>query len=151
MRHTQLARLHSCKVSRHTALLCAHLAHSSANDASSACTSLRLAAAAYVVSVRLHSCAGETQSEGGFGKDKVSSAALLDVQEATDKSGKTYYKYDILTRTGAGRTGEQPAASGSCYACFLCMDARVRDPCFRMSAFLSPRWSPTALLSHTCS
>ena len=38
----------------------------------------------------------------------MSSAALLDVQEATDKSGKTYYKYDILTRTGAG-----PAASGS--------------------------------------
>lgn len=45
--------------------------------------------------------AGETQSEGGFKAGKVSSAALLDVQEATDKSGKPYYKYEILTRTGA--------------------------------------------------
>jgi PsbP len=72
---------------------------------------------AYAVSVRLHSCAGETQSEGGFGKDKVSSAALLDVQEATDRSGKTYYKYDILTRTGAGHS--QLAASGSCYPSFV--------------------------------
>jgi len=30
----------------------------------------------------------------------VSSAALLDVQEAKDKKGKPYYKFEILTRTG---------------------------------------------------
>ena len=44
--------------------------------------------------------AGETRSEGGFKENKVSVASLLDVQEATDKSGKKYYKYEILTRTG---------------------------------------------------
>lgn len=43
---------------------------------------------------------GETISEGGFAKNKVSSAALLDVQKATDSKGKTYYKYDILSRAG---------------------------------------------------
>jgi hypothetical protein len=48
---------------------------------------------------------GETQSEGGFKSGKVSSAALLDVQEATDKSGKPYYKYEILTRTADGDEG----------------------------------------------
>jgi hypothetical protein len=48
---------------------------------------------------------GETQSEGGFDKDKVSNAALLDMQEATDQSGKTYYKYEILTRTADGSLG----------------------------------------------
>ncbi len=44
--------------------------------------------------------AGETISEGGFKKNQVSSAALLDVQKATDSKGKTYYKYDILSRSG---------------------------------------------------
>jgi hypothetical protein len=48
---------------------------------------------------------GETQSEGGFKSGKVSSAALLDVQEANDKSGKPYYKYEILTRTADGDEG----------------------------------------------
>jgi len=48
---------------------------------------------------------GETQSEGGFKSGKVSSAALLDVQEATDKKGKPYYKYEILTRTADGDEG----------------------------------------------
>lgn len=52
--------------------------------------------------------AGETQSEGGFKAGKVSSAALLDVQEATDKSGKPYYKFEILTRTGSGRCFRLP-------------------------------------------
>jgi len=37
----------------------------------------------------------------------VSSAALLDVQEANDKSGKPYYKYEILTRTGARVCGHE--------------------------------------------
>lgn len=31
----------------------------------------------------------------------MSSAALLDVQKAKDNKGKTYYKYDILSRAGA--------------------------------------------------
>jgi hypothetical protein len=47
-------------------------------------------------------CAGETRSEGGFAENKVSVASLLDVQEAKDQKGKSYYKYEILTRTGAG-------------------------------------------------
>ena len=41
---------------------------------------------------------GETRSEGGFGANKVAAASLLDVQEAKDAKGKTYYKYNILTR-----------------------------------------------------
>ena len=32
-------------------------------------------------------------SEGGFAKNKVSAASLLDASVAKDKSGKTYYKY----------------------------------------------------------
>ena len=51
-----------------------------------------------------HRRAGETISEGGFQANKVSAASLLDVQSAKDKNGKTYYKYEILTRTGALRT-----------------------------------------------
>jgi hypothetical protein len=45
-------------------------------------------------------CAGETRSEGGFAKNKVSSASLLDVQKAKDSKGKSYYKYEILSRSG---------------------------------------------------
>lgn len=45
-------------------------------------------------------CAGETISEGGFAKNKVSSASLLDVEKATDSKGKTYYKYNVLVRAG---------------------------------------------------
>lgn len=48
---------------------------------------------------------GDTRSEGGFKANKVSAASLLDVQEATDKKGKSYYKYDILTRTADGDEG----------------------------------------------
>ena len=47
--------------------------------------------------------AGETISEGGFLPNKVSTASLLDAQKATDKNGKTYYKYELLTRAGAAR------------------------------------------------
>lgn len=36
--------------------------------------------------------AGETLSEGGFAPNKVAAASVLDVQEATDKKGKKYYK-----------------------------------------------------------
>lgn len=49
--------------------------------------------------------AGETRSEGGFGANKVAAASLLDVQEAKDAKGKTYYKYNILTRTADGNEG----------------------------------------------
>ena len=49
----------------------------------------------------LAACAGATRSEGGFAENKVSVASLLDVQEAKDQKGKAYYKYEILTRTGA--------------------------------------------------
>lgn len=41
--------------------------------------------------------AGETLSEGGFLPNKVAAASVLDVQEATDKKGKKYYK----VRSGA--------------------------------------------------
>ena len=43
---------------------------------------------------------GETISEGGFQPNKVSAASLLDASKATDKNGKTYYKYELLTRAG---------------------------------------------------
>jgi len=48
---------------------------------------------------------GQTLSEGGFAPNKVSAASVLDVQEATDKSGKKYYKYEVLTRTADGDEG----------------------------------------------
>jgi photosystem II oxygen-evolving enhancer protein 2 len=48
---------------------------------------------------------GDTISEGGFKRGKVAAASVLDVQEATDKNGKKYYKYDILCRTADGDEG----------------------------------------------
>ena len=51
------------------------------------------------------SAAGETRSEGGFKANAVSSASLLDVQKATDKKGKPYYKYELLTRSADGDEG----------------------------------------------
>lgn len=48
---------------------------------------------------------GKTTSEGGFGNNKVSAASLLGVSSAKDKSGTSYYKYDILTRTADGDEG----------------------------------------------
>lgn len=48
---------------------------------------------------------GETISEGGFAPGRVASASLLDVATETDKKGKTYYKYEILTRTADGDEG----------------------------------------------
>jgi hypothetical protein len=44
-------------------------------------------------------------SEGGFAPGKVAAASVLGVSEATDKSGRKYYKYDILTRTADGDEG----------------------------------------------
>lgn len=51
------------------------------------------------------SYAGETQSEGGFAPNRVSAASLLDLSVTTDKKGKKYYKYEILTRTADGDEG----------------------------------------------
>ena len=48
---------------------------------------------------------GATRSEGGFAENKVAAASLLDVQEAKDKSGRNYYKYELLTRTADGSEG----------------------------------------------
>lgn len=48
---------------------------------------------------------GDTQSEGGFQTNKVSAASLLDISSAKDKNGKTYYKYEILTRSADGNEG----------------------------------------------
>ncbi|EEH55956.1 photosystem II oxygen-evolving complex 23 kDa protein, chloroplast precursor [Micromonas pusilla CCMP1545] len=48
--------------------------------------------------------AGETRSEGGFAANKVSAAAVLDVFTKSNK-GKTYYYYEVLTRTADGDEG----------------------------------------------
>jgi hypothetical protein len=48
---------------------------------------------------------GTTRSEGGFAPNKVSAASVLDVQESTDKSGRKYYKYEVLSRTADGNEG----------------------------------------------
>lgn len=48
---------------------------------------------------------GSTVSEGGFAANRVSAASLLGVSESTDKKGKKYYEYDIVTRTADGNEG----------------------------------------------
>lgn len=48
---------------------------------------------------------GETKSEGGFKDNRVSAASLLEVSDYTDKKGKPYYRYEILTRTADGDEG----------------------------------------------
>jgi len=48
---------------------------------------------------------GQTQSEGGFKPDRVSSASVLGSEVGKDKKGKSYYKYQILTRTADGDEG----------------------------------------------
>merc|ERR1712060_434596 len=50
------------------------------------------------------SFSGETQSEGGFAPNRVSTAAVLD-QKAEKVKGKTYCKWEILTRTADGDEG----------------------------------------------
>ena len=50
---------------------------------------------------------GETASEGGFAPNQLSRASLLGVDTEKDKKGKTYYKFDILTRTGGCAQGCQ--------------------------------------------
>jgi hypothetical protein len=48
---------------------------------------------------------GDTRSEGGFAAGKVSAVSILDAQEATDKKGKKYYKFEALSRTADGDEG----------------------------------------------
>ena len=43
--------------------------------------------------------AGATISEGGFKKNSVSSASLVDAK-TEQKDGKPYYKLEVLTRAG---------------------------------------------------
>lgn len=59
-----------------------------------------------------------------YSSGSVSAASLLNVEEAKDKSGKTYYKYEILTRTADGNEGGRhhliaaaAAANGVLYIC----------------------------------
>lgn len=48
---------------------------------------------------------GETRSEGGFLPNKVAANSVLGVSEATDKKGRKYYKYDVLSRTADNDEG----------------------------------------------
>lgn len=48
---------------------------------------------------------GTTLSEGGFQRDKVSAASLIDVSTAKDNKGKSYYKYELLTRSADNNEG----------------------------------------------
>lgn len=47
---------------------------------------------------------GNTASEGGFDKNSVLTATLVD-SEATDVGGRTYYRYNFLSRTADGDEG----------------------------------------------
>ena len=59
-------------------------------------------------------------SEGGFAKNKVSSASLLDASVAKDKSGKTYYKYcSGLMQHCCHRP-----------LCLPCITAKHQHPCY---------------------
>merc|ERR1712014_233794 len=51
------------------------------------------------------SYAGKTISEGGFAPDRVSAASVLDIESTTDKKGKTFYRFNILSRTADGDEG----------------------------------------------
>ena len=68
--------------------------------------------------------AGETRSEGGFAANRVSTAAVLDVFTKSNK-GKTYYYYEVLTRTADGDEGGRhqliaaTVSDGTMYTCKL--------------------------------
>merc|ERR1712124_163679 len=51
------------------------------------------------------SYSGKTISEGGFAPDRVSAASVLDLESTTDKKGRTFYRYNILSRTADGDEG----------------------------------------------
>jgi hypothetical protein len=62
--------------------------------------------------------AGATLSEGGFAPNKVAAASVLDVQEATDKKGKKYYKVGAWAGSWRFlRTRMQPSQSLPGVAC----------------------------------
>jgi len=67
---------------------------------------------------------GETRSEGGFAANRVSTAAVLDVFTKSNK-GKTYYYYEVLTRTADGDEGGRhqliaaTVSDGVLYTCKL--------------------------------
>merc|ERR1711943_121881 len=48
---------------------------------------------------------GQTMSEGGFAPDRVSAASVLDLENTTDKKGRSVYRYNILSRTADGDEG----------------------------------------------
>eukprot|EP01023_Acetabularia_acetabulum_P004838 TRINITY_DN1203_c0_g1_i1.p2 TRINITY_DN1203_c0_g1~~TRINITY_DN1203_c0_g1_i1.p2 ORF type:complete len:252 (+),score=62.28 TRINITY_DN1203_c0_g1_i1:149-904(+) len=50
------------------------------------------------------SYSGSTQSEGGFKKDRVSAASLLDIG-TSKKAGKEYYNFELLVRSADGDEG----------------------------------------------
>lgn len=47
---------------------------------------------------------GNTKSEGGFAENTVSVVNVISL-DSTEKEGKTYYKYHLLTRTADGDEG----------------------------------------------
>ena len=47
----------------------------------------------------------ESQSEGGFAKNKAAAASVLSTNSRKDASGKTYYEYELLIRTADGNEG----------------------------------------------
>jgi photosystem II oxygen-evolving enhancer protein 2 len=65
---------------------------------------------------------GDSGSEGGFERGKVSVANVLTTGSA-ERGGKTYYEYEILTRTADGDEGGRhhlftaTVANGKLYIC----------------------------------
>jgi hypothetical protein len=51
------------------------------------------------------SWSGESLSEGGFKPNTFAQSNIVDIQEASDKKGKLYYKYHVITRTADGTEG----------------------------------------------
>ena len=62
-----------------------------------------LSSIAYLLGEQSYS--GETQSEGGFEKNKVSKANIISSGVRTDKKGKSYYTYEVLTTSADGNEG----------------------------------------------
>lgn len=55
----------------------------------------------------------------------MSAASILDISETTDKKGRTYYTYEILTRTADGNEGgrhqliKATVADGNLWVCLV--------------------------------
>jgi len=64
----------------------------------------------------------ESDSEGGFGKNRVASAALID-SGVSEKKGKKYFEIELLTRTADGDEGGRhhlfaaTVSNGKLYVC----------------------------------